>query len=66
MVLNECGGHVVYKGPNPGPGHTDNEPKWTCDVYINGQLMGRSYGHKNKKDAKEMAAAEAAERLGLM
>jgi dsRNA-specific ribonuclease len=66
QLLNENGGQVVYKGPFEGAGHTDHEPRWACDVYVNGVLLGRSFDHKNKKDAKEMAAAAAAERLGLM
>jgi dsRNA-specific ribonuclease len=66
QLLNERGGQVDYQGPFPGPGHTDHEPRWACDVYVNGELLGRSCDHKNKRDAKEMAAAEAAERLGLM
>jgi dsRNA-specific ribonuclease len=66
QMLNEIVGQVIYQGPFPGLGHTDNAPKWACNVYVNGQLLGSSYGHKNKKDAKEMAAAEAAESLGLM
>ena len=66
QVLNESGGQVIYQGPFPGLGHTDHEPKWACDVYVNGQLMGSSYDHQNKRDAKEMAAAVAAERLGLI
>jgi len=65
QLLNEIAGQVVYQGPVRGLDHTDHAPKWACDVYVNGQLLGRSYGHKNKKDAKEMAAAVAAERLGL-
>ena len=66
QVLNESGNQVVYEDPFPGLGHTDHEPKWACNVYINGKLLGRSCGHKNKKDAKEMAAVDAAERLGLL
>ena len=66
MVLNESGGQVIYQGPFPGLGHTDNEPKWACHVYVNGQLLGSSHDHKNKQDAKEMAATKAAERLGLL
>jgi dsRNA-specific ribonuclease len=66
MILNETGSQIIYDGPFAGPSHTDNAPKWACNVYVNGQLLGSSYGHKNKKDAKEMAAAEAAESLGLL
>jgi len=66
QILNETGGQIVYNGPSPGLGHTDHEPKWACDVYVNGHLLGRSFDHKNKKVAKEMAAADAAQRLGLM
>ncbi len=66
QMLNEIVGHVNYQGPFPGLDHTDHAPKWACNVYVNGQLQGSSYGQKNKKDAKEMAAVAAAERLGLM
>ena len=65
-MLNESGGQVLYNGPFEGLGHTDREPKWACDVYVNGVLRGSSCDGKNKQEAKEMAAAEAAERLGLM
>lgn len=66
QLLNEFVGHIFYQGPFAGVDHTDHEPKWACDVYVNGQLLGRSFGQKNKKVAKEMAAADAAVRLGLM
>ena len=67
QMLNEISvGGVIYQGPFPGPSHTDNAPTWACNVYVNGQLLGSSYDHKNKKDAKEMAAMKAAESLGLM
>jgi len=66
QLLNECGSQIIYHGPFEGNGHTDNAPKWACSVYVNGQLRGSSYGHKNKKDAKEVAAAVAAESLGLI
>ena len=66
MVLNESGGQVTYQGPFPDLGHTDNEPKWACYVYVNGQRLGSSRYHKNKRDAKERAATEAAKTLGLM
>jgi dsRNA-specific ribonuclease len=66
QLLNEIRDEVIYEGPFRGYGHTDHEPKWACDVYVNGRLLGRSCDHKNKKEAKEMAAAEAAERLGLI
>jgi len=45
-------GQIIYQGPFPGLSHTDHEPKWACDVYVNGYLLGRSYDHKNKEDAK--------------
>ena len=67
QVLNENNvGHLFYQGPFAGADHTDHEPKWYCNVYVNGQLQGSSYGQKNKKEAKEMAAADAAVRLGLI
>ena len=66
QILNESGGQIIYHGPFPGLGHTDHAPKWACNVYVNGELLGSSYGHKNKRDAKEGAAAVAAASLGLM
>ena len=68
MVLNEfiqSGGQVIFEGLQD-LGHTDAEPKWACHVYVNGQLLGSSHDHKNKRDAKESAATEAAETLGLI
>jgi len=67
MILNEYKMHrrsVVYV-EYTCDGHSEVTPLYGCRVYLDDVIRGVANGHPSKRAAKEAAASQAAEVMGL-
>lgn len=67
MLLNEYKMRhrsVVYE-EYTCDGHSEVTPRYGCRVYLDNVLRGVANGYPNKKMAKETAASQAVEAMGL-
>ena len=68
QLLNEfkMGRRVVVYEEYTCDGHSEVTPRYGCRVFLDYVLRGVANGYPNKRSAREAAATQAAEVMGLL